>query len=76
VPTQAIDPNADWGEPYRSSPDYWVAHIAQVRWLGNASQTVKLVGLMAETQLAAPARAQLATGTISCNLELDRIGTQ
>jgi Ser/Thr protein kinase RdoA (MazF antagonist) len=34
-----IQPNSDWGEPYRSSPDYWAAHIAQVKWFGNASQT-------------------------------------
>jgi Ser/Thr protein kinase RdoA (MazF antagonist) len=34
--TLPIDPNADWGEAYRSSADYWEAHMAQIRWFGAA----------------------------------------
>jgi len=37
--TLPIAPNADWGESYRSSADYWAAHMAQVGWFAAASKT-------------------------------------
>jgi len=37
--TLPIAPNADWGEAYRSSADYWVAHLAQIRWFAAVSKT-------------------------------------
>lgn len=34
--TLPIDPGATWGESYRTSPEYWQAHVAQMRCFGDA----------------------------------------
>lgn len=34
--TLPIEPGATWGESYRTSPEYWQAHTAQMRWFGDA----------------------------------------
>lgn len=31
-----VEPGAAWGEAFRTSPEYWQAHVGQIRWFGDA----------------------------------------